>query len=90
MVYAPIIVRLECGNNSNQPAGFWEYDGFGPIGIYKEDWDRIGGFVKHRKGWGGEDWDLMDSIVEHGLEFERMHTPYVYHYYHSKKGMWRL
>ena len=38
--------------------------------------------------WGGEDWELMDQLVGVGLEFERMRTTHVYHYHHSKKGLW--
>ena len=86
--YTPMLVRLKCGGSPSYPYGFWEWQGFGPIGIYKSDWDRFGGFDKHREGWGGEDWDLLDRITEQSLEHERVRSPHMYHYYHTKKGMW--
>ena len=91
-VYTPTIFRLSCGYVAANPAGFWETTGFGLVAIYKSDWDRIGGFDLHDNAtmykWGGEDWALMDKIVGGALEYERVRCPYVYHYYHSKKGMW--
>ena len=68
----------------------WEDSGYGPIGLYRSDWTLIGGFVKHRQGWGGEDWDLIDQVAEKGLEFERLRTPHMYHYFHTHKGMWKV
>ena len=56
--------------------------------MYKEDWDRFGGFSEQTFAWGGEDWDIIDGIVKQGLEIERMRDPWVFHYYHSKFGMW--
>ena len=88
MVYTPIIVRMKCGANPANLAGWWQVYGYGIIGMYKSDWDRSGGFPKDKNEWGGEDQELMDQLVSVGLEFDRMRTSYVYHYYHSKKGMW--
>ena len=88
MTYTPIIIRLGCGSFLDRPSGEWETYGYGLLGAFKSDWDRFGGYTNHRKGWGGEDWDIMDNVVEADLEFERTRTPYVYHYYHNKEGMW--
>ena len=38
--------------------------------------------------WGGEDWDLMDRVVNAQLEVERIKYPGLYHHYHSKQEMW--
>ena len=59
--------------------------------MYKQDWENIGGFsqdFRYKETWGGEDWDLIDSAVKGGLEIERKRSPSVYHYHHSKEGMW--
>lgn len=42
--------------------------------MYKEDWERFGGFLQgfvNKIMWGGEDWDIIDGVVKGGLEIER-------------------
>ena len=60
------------------------------IGIYKSDWDRIGGLdeVRFDKRWGGEDWDFMERVVSKGMEYERLRNTQIFHYAHTRKGMW--
>ncbi|KAJ7380352.1 hypothetical protein OS493_008804 [Desmophyllum pertusum] len=88
MMYTPIIIQMKCGSNPANLAGIWQTFGYGIIGMYKSDWDRSGGFSINKNTWGGEDWILMDQLVGVGLEFERMRTTHVYHYHHSKNGLW--
>ena len=39
--------------------------------------------------WGGEDWDLVDRVLSSQLEIKRLKQPGLFHYYHSRTGMWQ-
>lgn len=90
MAYSPLLNRLQCGSTPQHPTGFWEDEGYGIFGIYKRDWDRVGGM--NAKGfqdkWGGEDWELLDSVLNHRYEVERIKIKNFHHVFHSKKKMW--
>lgn len=89
--FNPLLIRLDCGYTASNPNGRWEHDGYGPIATFKSDWDRFGGMnvERFRHTWGGEDWDLVDRILSAGLEIERLKILNFFHFYHTKKGMWK-
>ncbi|XP_078376519.1 beta-1,4-N-acetylgalactosaminyltransferase 3-like [Oculina patagonica] len=90
LVYAPIVGRLRCGSTFVDHRGYWEGIGYGLLSVYKSDWVRFGGMNNEdfKYKWGGEDWDLLNRVINAKLEVERIKHPGLYHHYHTKQKAW--
>jgi len=67
----------------NKDAGIWRSFSYGPVCIYHQDMDAVGGFDTSIRGWGLEDVDLYKKFVDHpDIEVFRAADPGVIHVYH--------
>lgn len=63
--------------------GYWRFYGFGIASIYKSDLERVGGMNTTIRGWGQEDVDLYDRLVQSGLlKIFRAPDPGFIHVFH--------
>ncbi|XP_072201509.1 chondroitin sulfate synthase 1 [Excalfactoria chinensis] len=65
-----------------QKTGFWRNYGFGITCIYKGDLLRAGGFDVSIQGWGLEDVDLFNKVIQAGLKTFRSQEIGVVHVHH--------
>ena len=49
MTFAPIFYGLDCGAYPEKPKGSWHNHGYQMIGMFKKDWERIGGKLTNKK-----------------------------------------
>ena len=49
MTFAPIFYGLDCGAYPEKPKGSWHDHGYQMIGMFKKDWERIGGKLTNEK-----------------------------------------
>ena len=66
----------------NHDYGYWRQFGFGIAGIYKSDFEKIGGFDTTIMGWGKEDVDLFNRILSSNLTVYRAVDPGIVHIFH--------
>lgn len=98
-MYFPIVFsqygdQLEFSNLNNQSAkddnfeinnlqGYWRQFGYGMVSLYKRDLDLVGGYNISINGWGMEDVDLYDRVVQSNLTIFRAIDPELIHVYHK-------
>lgn len=66
----------------NEYSGFWRQFGFGIASIYKSDYVNIGGLNTTITGWGMEDVNFYDKIIQSELNIVRCIDPDLIHVYH--------
>ncbi|XP_072889074.1 chondroitin sulfate synthase 1 [Hemitrygon akajei] len=85
--FDPKIVHAGKSPNNNNSAftkntGFWRYYGFGISCIYKSDLVLAGGFNISIQGWGMEDVDLYNKVIQVGLKPFRSQEVGIVHIHH--------
>ena len=95
-VYFPIFFKLynpdfvkkyHRGNSSmfiTRHNGHWAHYSYGMVCLYASDYRKTGGFDVDMKGWGEEDVDLFNKVLEKGLEVFRAPDPGLIHNWHRK------
>ena len=62
--------------------GYWRQFGYGIAAMYRSDLDRVGGYDTSIQGWGKEDVDLFQKIVESNLTIFRAVDVGMVHAFH--------
>lgn len=64
--------------------GFWRSYGYGMVALYKEDFDKAGGFDVKIIGWGMEDVYLASNVISNNINVMRVNEPELVHVFHDK------
>ena len=64
--------------------GHWATYSYGMLCIHKSDYTAVGGFDTSIVGWGGEDVELFNKVINHRLEILKAPDPSLRHRYHDK------
>lgn len=72
------------GYDISRKHGHWCTYGYGMLCIYKSDYDSVNGYDTTIEGWGGEDIQLADDVINGGYEILRAPDPGLSHRYHPK------
>ena len=95
-VYFPVFFKLynqdfvnkyHRGNSSmliSRHRGHWAHYSYGMVCIYAGDYRKSGGFDLEMKGWGEEDVDLLNRVLDKGIEVFRAPDPGLIHNWHRK------
>ncbi|ESP01191.1 hypothetical protein LOTGIDRAFT_139814 [Lottia gigantea] len=72
-------------NNHGDDFGLWREFGFGIASMYRQDLIKVGGFNLKIQGWGREDQELYEKIIQRSdLHVLRTVDPSLIHIYHEK------
>ncbi len=54
MTFAPVFYGLNCGAYPKKPQGSWHNHGYQMIGMFKKDWELIGGELEYQESFAVE------------------------------------
>ncbi|CAG2112940.1 unnamed protein product [Medioppia subpectinata] len=83
--YSPQFVNDNNLNNRDiyEDRGYWRQFGFGILSIYNSDLQTVGGFNVSIHGWGMEDVNLYDRIIQSNFTIFRAIDHQLVHIYHD-------
>ena len=81
-LYDPQFVWQKTFNFSDQ-TGYWRFHSYGQASIYKSDFTRMGGYDTSIRGWGKEDIDFFQRVLDKQITVFRAPDPGLVHIYHD-------
>ena len=69
--------------NYSDELGYWRIYSFGQVSVYKSDFTLVGGFDTGIKGWGKEDVNFFERVLNSTLSVFRAPDPGLIHLYHD-------
>ena len=81
-LYDPQFVWQRTFNFSDQ-TGYWRFHSYGQASLYKSDFTRIGGYDTSIRGWGKEDIDFFQRVLDKHITAFRAPDPGLIHIYHG-------
>ena len=86
-LYNPQFVWKKIVNFKNisfaEEIGYWRFHSFGQLSVYKSDFTNIGGYDSNIRGWGKEDIDLFQKVLDKGIRPFRAPDPGLIHIFHD-------
>ncbi|CAG5110607.1 Oidioi.mRNA.OKI2018_I69.chr2.g4991.t1.cds [Oikopleura dioica] len=88
-VYFPVITSQYEIAKEKEPKisgndGFWREWGVGPVAMTKQLYNQTAGYNQTISGWGNEDTELYESVIERRLPFIRARDEGIFHPWHDK------
>jgi len=69
--------------NYDSKSGYFRHFGYGLVGLYRSDFDSVGGFDLNIRGWGVEDVELFEKFIKRSnVTILRAAEPDFVHVYH--------
>ena len=82
-LYDPHFVRQEPNFTYSDGSGYWRFHSYGQVSIYKSDFSRAGGYDTSIRGWGKEDIEFFQRVLDKRLTTFRAPDPGLVHIFHK-------